>query len=387
MKKIKILAVFGTRPEAIKMAPLILKMREYSAFDVKICVTAQHREMLDQVMKFFELTADYDLNLMSPGQNLSEITSKAIVGLTKIYSENSPDLVLVHGDTTTTASAALAAYYEKIPIGHIEAGLRTGDIYSPWPEEVNRKITATIASLNFAPTLSAKENLLNEGVSSSSIFVTGNTVIDALLIAKRKIDKNVDLKEKLNQRFSYLENEKKLILVTGHRRENFGVGFENICKALKLISQRDDVQIIYPVHFNPNVQEPVRRILGMSKNIKLIEPLEYIAFVYLMSKSHFILTDSGGIQEEAPALGKPVLVMRNTTERPEAVEAGTAKLIGTKMETILDGVNQLLDKKDEYLRMSDVSNPYGEGRSSEIIANIIQKNFEGSSGATRYSLK
>jgi UDP-N-acetylglucosamine 2-epimerase (non-hydrolysing) len=217
--------------------------------------------------------------------------------------------------------------------------------------------------------------------------VTGNTVIDALLIAKRKIDKNVDLKEKLNQRFSYLENEKKLILVTGHRRENFGVGFENICKALKLISQRDDVQIIYPVHFNPNVQEPVRRILGMSKNIKLIEPLEYIAFVYLMSKSHFILTDSGGIQEEAPALGKPVLVMRNTTERPEAVEAGTAKLIGTKMETILDGVNQLLDKKDEYLRMSDVSNPYGEGRSSEIIANIIQKNFEGSSGATRYSLK
>jgi UDP-N-acetylglucosamine 2-epimerase (non-hydrolysing) len=372
----KILAVFGTRPEAIKMAPLVLKLREYSNFDVKICITAQHREMLDQVMEFFELTADYDLNLMSPGQNLSEITSRVITGLTKIYAESSPDLVLVHGDTTTTASAAISAYYEKIPIGHVEAGLRTGDIYSPWPEEVNRKITATIASLNFAPTQSAKQNLLNEGIPSSCIYVTGNTVIDALLIAKRKIDENIKLKEKLDKRFNYLENKKKIILVTGHRRENFGTGFENICKGLKIIAKREDVQIIYPVHFNPNVQEPVKRILGDSNNIRLIEPLEYIAFVYLMSKSYLILTDSGGIQEEAPALGKPVLVMRNTTERPEAVKAGTAELIGTEIKTIVDGVNQLLDTESKYLKMSEISNPYGEGKSAEIISKLIQSHFE-----------
>lgn len=380
MEKQKILAVFGTRPEAIKMAPMILKLRENKNFDVKICVTAQHREMLDQVMNFYEIKADYDLNLMSPGQNLSEITSKAITGLDKIFSKVSPDLVLVHGDTTTTASATLSAYYNQIPIGHIEAGLRTGDIYSPWPEEVNRKITATIARLNFAPTSSAKQNLINEGVNSEFIFVTGNTVIDALLTAKRKIDENIDLKQSLNIQFDFIEKNKKVILVTGHRRENFGVGFENICNALKIIAQRDDVYIVYPVHFNPNVQEPVKRILGQSKNIKLIKPLEYAAFVYLMSKSYLILTDSGGIQEEAPALGKPVLVMRNTTERPEAVEAGTAKLVGTEVKTIIDGVSQLLDKDNEYLRMSKITNPYGEGKSSETIANIIQKYFDGKQG-------
>lgn len=367
MKK-NILLVFGTRPEAIKMAPLVLKLKEQQGMDTKVCVTGQHRQMLDQVLDLFGIVPDFDLNLMKPNQTLSDITIGVLSGLEKIFQAWKPDIILVHGDTATTFAASLAAYYHKIKVGHVEAGLRTGDIYSPWPEEANRKLTGSLANYHFAPTLSSKNNLLKENISDETIVVTGNTVIDALLMAKHKIDLNVSLQETFKQKFSFLNKDKKLILVTGHRRENFGQGFLNICQALSEIAQQhENVQIVYPVHLNPNVQEPVKKMLSNIDNIYLIEPQDYLPFIYLLDKSYLILTDSGGIQEEAPSLGKPVLVMRDTTERPEAVEAGTVKLVGTSIEIIKDSVNNLLINEKEYAKMSEAHNPYGDGLASDKI--------------------
>ncbi|MFZ7174294.1 non-hydrolyzing UDP-N-acetylglucosamine 2-epimerase [[Pasteurella] aerogenes] len=367
MKK-KILLVFGTRPEAIKMAPLVLKLKEQRGMDIKVCVTGQHRQMLDQVLDLFGIIPDFDLNLMKPNQTLSDITIGVLSGLEKIFHVWKPDVVLVHGDTATTFAASLASYYHKIKVGHVEAGLRTGDIYSPWPEEANRKLTGSLANYHFAPTLSSKNNLLKENISDETIVVTGNTVIDALLMAKHKIDLNVSLQETFKKKFSFLNKDKKLILVTGHRRENFGQGFLNICQALSEIAQQhENVQIVYPVHLNPNVQEPVKKMLSNIDNIYLIEPQDYLPFIYLLDKSYLILTDSGGIQEEAPSLGKPVLVMRDTTERPEAVEAGTVKLVGTDIGIIKDSVNNLLVNEREYVKMSESHNPYGDGLASDKI--------------------
>lgn len=366
-----ILLVFGTRPEAIKMAPLVLALRQYPQLQVKVCVTAQHRQMLDQVLNLFNLTPDYDLDLMQPGQDLYDITSRALLGLKAVLQDAKPDLVLVHGDTTTTFSASLAAFYQRIPVGHVEAGLRTGDIYSPWPEECNRKLTGALTALHFAPTQGSRANLLAENVKDEDVYVTGNTVIDALLQVVEKITTDTSLKEEFAGRFDFIDPTKKLILVTGHRRESFGGGFERICHALQQLSERDDVQICYPVHLNPNVREPVERILGNAKQVHLIEPQDYLPFVYLMSQSYLILTDSGGIQEEAPSLGKPVLVMRDTTERPEAVEAGTVKLVGTDDALIVTEVCRLLDDSNAYQQMSVAHNPYGDGKACERIANVI----------------
>ena len=367
----KILVVFGTRPEAIKMAPVIKRLAASRVVDLKVCVTAQHRQMLDQVLDLFDIKPDYDLNLMKCSQDLTDITCNVLLGMRSIFKVWHPDWVLVHGDTTTTLATCLAAYYEKIPIGHVEAGLRTDDIYSPWPEEINRRIAGTISTVHFSPTEAAKFNLLNEGVSENNIFVTGNTVIDALLNVTQRIRSNPALAIKISQRFQFLDEKKKLIIVTGHRRENFGSGFINICLALEEISQRDDIQIVYPVHLNPNVQDPVRRILGTNPNIYLIEPLDYLPFVYLMDKAYLLLTDSGGIQEEAPSLGKPVLVMRDTTERPEAVKAGTAKLVGTNREIIVNTVNNLLDNIEEYSCMSHAYNPYGDGNAAKRVVECL----------------
>lgn len=367
----KILTIFGTRPEAIKMAPVVKALAEKKGIDAKVCVTAQHRQMLDQVLNLFDIKPDFDLDLMRPGQDLTDITSNVLLGLKKIFKKWKPDIILVHGDTTTTLAACLAAYYEKITVGHIEAGLRTGNIYSPWPEEMNRRIAGAISNIHFAPTEIAKNNLIQEGVDQKNIHVTGNTVIDALLKTVQKLRTVSSIKLKMQQHFSFIDHSKNLILVTGHRRENFGIGFENICSAIDQISQRSDIQIIYPVHLNPNVQEPVKRILQNNKNIHLIEPLDYLPFVYLMDRSHIILTDSGGIQEEAPSLGKPVLVMRETTERPEAVTAGTVKLVGTDKKTIVNQTIRLLDDAMEYKRMSHAHNPYGDGLSSNRIVNIL----------------
>lgn len=368
----KIMVVFGTRPEAIKMVPLVHEIKNNSSMELKVCVTAQHREMLDQVLELFEITPDYDLNLMKSGQTLSDITSSILINIKKIFQEWKPDLVMVHGDTATTFAVSLAAYYEQIAIGHVEAGLRTGNIYSPWPEEANRKLTSVLTEYHFAPTESSKENLLKEGYPEDRIVVTGNTVIDALHMAKDKIDSSVDLAEELRNSFPFLRSDKKMILVTGHRRESFGRGFENICEALAYIAKKhDDVQIVYPVHMNPNVREPVNRILAGINNVHLIEPQQYLPFIYLMSKSYLILTDSGGIQEEAPSLGKPVLVMRETTERPEAVEAGTVKLVGTDKERIINEVNTLLTSEESYNAMSFAHNPYGNGTASKIIVSKL----------------
>ncbi|EMZ5971480.1 UDP-N-acetylglucosamine 2-epimerase (non-hydrolyzing) [Escherichia coli] len=364
----KIMVVFGTRPEAIKMAPLVHEIKKNPELELKVCVTAQHREMLDQVLDLFNIKPDYDLNLMKTGQTLNDITSSILIHIKSILKNYNPDIVLVHGDTATTFAVSLAAYYEQIVIGHIEAGLRTGNIYSPWPEEANRKLTSVLAEYHFAPTETAKINLLREGCPEYKITVTGNTVIDALHMVKDKIDKNLSLRAKLDNQFPFLKNDKKIILVTGHRRESFGRGFENICEALALIAKNhDDVQIVYPVHMNPNVQEPVNRILSGIDNIHLIEPQQYLQFIYLMDRSYLIITDSGGIQEEAPSLGKPVLVMRETTERPEAIEAGTVKLVGANKENIVREVNELLDCKEAYNAMSFAHNPYGNGSSSKII--------------------
>lgn len=367
----KILNVFGTRPEAIKMAPVILELYSNSHFDSRVCITGQHREMLDQVLDLFNIKPDFDLNLMTGAQNLSTLTGRILEGLNGVFEEWRPDLVLVHGDTTTTMASCLAAYYAKIAIGHVEAGLRTGNKYAPWPEEINRKIVGGIADIHFAPTERAKNNLLNEGVPDSRIHVTGNTVIDALLKVRQTIRENRELGKALEERFSFLDRGKKIILVTGHRRENFGKGFKNICNALGKIARRNDVQLVYPVHLNPNVQQPVKEILDHTAGVFLIKPLDYEAFIYLMDICHFVITDSGGIQEEAPALGKPALVMRDCTERPEAIAAGTARLIGTDEEKIFNEVSRILEDEMAYNKMSSAINPYGAGDAAKKIVNIL----------------
>ncbi|WP_273858897.1 non-hydrolyzing UDP-N-acetylglucosamine 2-epimerase [Photobacterium sp. GSS17] len=374
MEKKRVLTVFGTRPEAIKMAPLVHALAADERFDAKVCVTAQHREMLDQVLELFEITPDYDLNLMKAGQTLNEVTARILLELKPVLQEFKPEVVLVHGDTATTFAASLASYYEQIAVGHVEAGLRTGNIYSPWPEEANRKLTGALTKYHFAPTETSKDNLLKENYSPEHISVTGNTVIDALLMVKDKIESDADLKATLAAQFPYLDEKKKLILVTGHRRESFGGGFERICKALaETAQQHPDVQILYPMHLNPNVREPVNRILSGIDNIMLIEPQQYLPFIYLMDRANIILTDSGGIQEEAPSLGKPVLVMRDTTERPEAVSAGTVKLVGTDVEKIVSNLNQLLTDESAYQAMSYAHNPYGDGKACERILNELAK--------------
>lgn len=350
------------------MAPLVNALEADSRFDAKVCVTAQHREMLDQVLGLFEIKPDFDLDIMKPGQTLNDVTTSIVIGLKPVLERFKPDVVLVHGDTTTTLSASLAAYYQQIKVGHVEAGLRTGNIYSPWPEEGNRKLTSAIAKFHFAPTSVARDNLLSEGVPESDITVTGNTVIDALFWVREKLKNDKALSIQLASKFHYLESNKKLILVTGHRRESFGGGFERICEALRQIAIGDqEIQILYPVHLNPNVQEPVNRLLHDLSNIFLIEPQEYLQFCYLMNKASIILTDSGGIQEEAPSLGKPVLVMRDTTERPEAMDAGTVRLVGTNTALIIAEVTKLLYDEREYDRMSLAHNPYGDGSASQRI--------------------
>lgn len=373
-----ILLVFGTRPEAIKMAPLVKKLKQYpEQFRTVVCVTGQHRQMLDQVLNLFEITPDYDLNIMKPNQDLYDITSRILLGMRDVLKEVQPDIVLVHGDTTTSTASALAAFYQQIPVGHVEAGLRTGNIYSPWPEEMNRLITGRVAALNFSPTPLAEQNLLREGVKADSIVVTGNTVIDALQMVVARLENDTTLSAEVHttvKQMGYdttrLSEGKRMVLITGHRRENFGEGFLNICHAIKnLATAYPDVDFVYPMHLNPNVRKPVMEILGDStENVYLIEPLDYLPFVYMMQMSTLILTDSGGVQEEAPGLGKPVLVMRDTTERPEAVEAGTVLLVGTNREKIEQGVSMLLDDTDCYRRMSEAVNPYGDGLACERIA-------------------
>lgn len=368
----KVLTVFGTRPEAIKMAPLVHKLAAAEGLDAKVCVTAQHREMLDQVLELFEIKPDYDLNIMKPGQDLYDVTTNILSGLKPVLAEFKPDVVLVHGDTTTTFSASLASFYQQIKVGHVEAGLRTGNIYSPWPEEANRKLTGSLTNFHFAPTSLSESNLLKENVLPSSITVTGNTVIDALLWVKNKLETDSQLQTQFAKKFDFLDTSKKLILVTGHRRESFGGGFERICAALaEIAEQREDVQIVYPMHLNPNVREPVNRLLSKHKNIILIEPQDYLPFVYLMNQSYLIITDSGGVQEEAPSLGKPVLVMRDTTERPEAVEAGTVRLVGTDVQKITENTFELLNDAAVYEDMARAHNPYGDGEACQRIVNTL----------------
>jgi len=367
----RILVVFGTRPEAIKMAPVVSALKKIDGIETIVAITAQHRQMLDQVLDFFSISADEDLNLMQPGQTLENLTSGILRGMDEIIARHNPDMVLVHGDTTTTFATSLAAFYRRIAIGHVEAGLRTGNLYSPWPEEANRKLTGALSELHFAPTPQARANLLAEGVSDACIHVTGNTVIDALLSVSNRMSNDSQLEAALAARFPFLERDKRLVLVTGHRRENFGDGFEHICRALQTIAARGDTQVVYPVHLNPNVREPVNRVLAGQAAVHLIEPQDYLPFVYLLSRAHIILTDSGGIQEEAPALGKPVLVMRNTTERPEALEAGTALLVGTDTDRIIQQTCRLLDNTDVYQRMAHAHNPYGDGTSAKRVADIV----------------
>jgi len=368
----RILTVFGTRPEAIKMAPLVRALANDNRFDAKVCVTAQHREMLDQVLDLFEITPDYDLDLMKAGQTLNDITARILLELKPVLEAFKPDVVLVHGDTATTFSASLAAYYQQIAVGHVEAGLRTGNLYSPWPEEGNRKLTGALTHYHFAPTDISKQNLLAENYVAENIHVTGNTVIDALLLVKDKITNDDSLQQSLASSFPMLDKQKKLILVTGHRRESFGDGFERICATLALAAKRyPNAQILYPMHLNPNVREPVNRILAGIDNIYLIEPQQYLPFIYLMNRSHIILTDSGGIQEEAPSLGKPVLVMRDNTERPEAVVAGTVKLVGTNVDVITGAINELMDNDAAYRAMSFAHNPYGDGKACGRILDVL----------------
>lgn len=380
----KVMLVFGTRPEAIKMAPLVKEFQKLSdRFATIVCVTGQHREMLDQVLHIFEITPNYDLNIMKQGQDLYDVTTRVLTGMRDVLKEAQPDVVLVHGDTTTSTAAALAAFYQQIPVGHVEAGLRTHDIYSPWPEEMNRQITGRIATYHFAPTPLSKQNLLAEGVQEEHIHVTGNTVIDALYLVVDKIknDKILDteLENQLKQAgydVNRLVEEKKLVLITGHRRENFGDGFIHMCTAIKDLTQKyPDVDFVYPMHLNPNVRKPIHEVFGEDLsnwgNMFFIEPLEYLSFVYLMEKSTIVLTDSGGIQEEAPGLGKPVLVMRDTTERPEALEAGTVKLVGTNYDKIVNEVSALLDNQAYYEKMSKAVNPYGDGKACQRIVNVF----------------
>lgn len=353
------------------MAPVVLAMAEAPGVENVVCVTAQHRALLDQVLGFFEIVPKYDLNIMKPGQSLGSVTSSILSALGPILEEEKPDLVLVHGDTNTTLSASLAAYYAQIPVGHVEAGLRTGNLYSPWPEEGNRKITSALAHYHFAPTLRAKDNLVREGVDDTRIHVTGNTVIDALLLARDTINADPARIRGYDAAFDFLPKGNPLLLVTGHRRENFGGGFERICSAIAQIADRGDCTVLYPVHLNPNVQGPVKRLLGDRNNVFLVEPQDYPTFVYLMDRSHVILTDSGGVQEEAPSLGKPVLVMRDTTERPEAVDAGTVRLVGTDTQSIAENVNTLLDSPVEYERMAQAHNPYGDGQAAKRIKKVL----------------
>ena len=371
MNNKKVMVVFGTRPEAIKMAPVVAALVATPGIETLVAVTAQHRQMLDQVLELFEINPDDDLDVMEPGQSLPGAFSKILIGMGRVIEQRRPDLVLVHGDTSTTFATALAAFYAKVPIGHVEAGLRTGDMQAPWPEEANRRLTAPLTRLHFAPTERSSANLLAEGTTPADVHVTGNTVIDALLAVVDKIERQPELELQLKARFPFLDPSKKLILVTGHRRENFGDGFEQMCGALAELADRGDVQIVYPVHLNPNVQEPVNRILSDRSGVVLIEPQDYLPFVYLMKRSHLILTDSGGVQEEAPSLGKPVLVMRDTTERPEAVEAGTVKLVGTDRRRIVEEASRLLDDPREYQAMSRAHNPYGDGKASGRIASTI----------------
>ena len=373
----KILLVFGTRPEAIKMAPLVKEFqKDTEHFETKVCVTAQHRQMLDQVLEVFGITPDYDLNIMAPNQDLYDITSKVLLGLRDVLKDFAPDVVLVHGDTTTSMAASLAAFYRQIAVAHVEAGLRTYDMLSPWPEEMNRQVTDRICTYYFAPTGQSRQNLLRENIEEKKIFVTGNTVIDALLMAVDIIATKTGMEEQIHkeiQEKGYTVGERDYILVTGPRRENFGEGFLHICKAIReLASQYPDIDIVYPVHLNPNVQKPVYELLSGLDNVFLISPLDYLPFIYAMQHSILLLTDSGGVQEEAPSLGKPVLVMRNTTERPEAVEAGTVKLVGTDAETIVGNVVELLRNKELYKRMSETHNPYGDGQACERIVNALK---------------
>lgn len=380
----RIMLVFGTRPEAIKMAPLVKEFQKYpDRFETMVCVTGQHREMLDQVLNIFEIKPDYDLNIMKQGQDLYDVTARVLVGMRDVLKEVQPDVVLVHGDTTTSTAAALAAFYQQIPVGHVEAGLRTHNIYSPWPEEMNRQITGRIATYHFSPTPLSRQNLLNEGIKEETITVTGNTVIDALYMVVDKIKSNKALDAELERSLNSagydvrrLKDGKKLVLITGHRRENFGNGFISMCTAIKDLTKKyPDVDFVYPMHLNPNVRKPIHEVFGEDltgvRNMFFIEPLEYLSFVYLMEKSTIVLTDSGGIQEEAPGLGKPVLVMRNTTERPEALEAGTVKLVGTDYAKIVNEVSALLDDNVYYEKMSKAVNPYGDGLACGRIVNNL----------------
>ena len=382
----KILLVFGTRPEAIKMAPLVKEFQKYpKVFDTKVCVTGQHREMLDQVLHIFDIVPDYDLNIMKQGQDLYDITSRVLLGMRDVLAEAKPDVVLVHGDTTTSTAAALAAFYQQIPVGHVEAGLRTYDIYSPWPEEMNRQLTGRITTYHFSPTPLSRENLLRENVNDNNIIVTGNTVIDALYWVVDKIKSDKELSDNLKcllkdsgYDVSRLDVGRRLVLITGHRRENFGDGFIHICEAIKTLSQKyPDADFVYPMHLNPNVRKPIHKVFGEQLddlgNLFFIEPLEYLSFVYLMEKSFIVLTDSGGIQEEAPGLGKPVLVMRSTTERPEALTAGTVKLVGTDCDVIVSSVSELFDNPNAYAMMSKAVNPYGDGHACLRIVNFLKE--------------
>lgn len=370
----KILFVFGTRPEAIKMAPVVNKFKkDQKSFETLVAVSAQHREMLDQVLDLFNIVPDFDLDLMAPNQTLESLTCKILIGISDLLNKIKPDMIFVQGDTTTTYASALAAFYKMIPVSHIEAGLRTNKIYSPFPEEINRKMTTLIASYHFPPTEHSYQNLLNEGINKDKIKVVGNTVIDALLTVSNKLDMDSSVFEKyFSKNFQINFNNKKTILITGHRRESFGSGFENICNAIQKLAGNKEVQIVYPVHLNPNVQKPVNRVLGDINNVFLIPPQDYIHFIFLMKKAHIILTDSGGIQEEAPSLGKPVLVMRDTTERPEGIESGTAKLVGTNTSEIISSVQLILNNNDEYDKFSQAVNPYGDGRASEMIYEKIK---------------
>ena len=379
---LKVLSVFGTRPEAIKMAPLVNLLKQDSQIDSRVCVTGQHREMLDQVLKLFHIVPEYDLAIMKAGQDLYDVSTSILLNIKPVLRDFQPDIVLVHGDTSTTFAAALACYYEKIAVGHVEAGLRTGNIYSPWPEEANRRLTGAITTLHFAPTATSQQNLLAENIAAANVVVTGNTVIDALHQVVAKIDADKQLSAEFANKFPWgLSNqgepERRMILVTGHRRESFGAGFEHICAALKIIAERfPEADIVYPVHLNPNVREPVFRLLSGASNVHLIEPQDYLPFVYLMSRSYLVLTDSGGIQEEAPSLGKPVLVMRDTTERPEAVAAGTVKLVGTDQDKIVAEVTKLMTDTHYYQSMSFAHNPYGDGQACLRIVERIKQHFQ-----------
>lgn len=368
-----ILLIFGTRPEAIKMLPVAKVLQDEPGIEMRICVTAQHRQMLDQVLELFDVKPDFDLNLMTAAQGLEQITTGALNGVARVLDELKPERILVHGDTTTTLAASLAAYYRKIPVAHVEAGLRSGDPLQPWPEEINRRVTDVIADLYFAPTAQSRDNLLKENVPAERIHVTGNTVIDALLAISGRIDADTELERTLAEKFTFLDPQLPILLVTGHRRENFGAPFLSLCEAIRDLALAWPLQVVYPVHLNPNVQSAVRQVLDGVPRVHLIAPLDYLPFVYLMKRSHVVLSDSGGIQEEAPALGKPVFVMRNVTERPEAVEAGTVKLVGTDRTRIFNAISEVLADPAAYARMSHAHSPYGDGRAAQRIADILAK--------------